>query len=40
MPRELVTLLRPEEPTTLAAHRAHDVQDPLCEAVYDLTGWA
>ncbi|MFF5705684.1 hypothetical protein ACFY7H_24845 [Streptomyces sp. NPDC012794] len=37
---KLIALLRPEEPTTLAAHRVHDARDPLCEAVYDLTNWA
>ncbi|MEV7617563.1 hypothetical protein [Streptomyces sp. NPDC089799] len=37
---KLIALLRPEEPTTLAAHRVPDARDPLCEAVYDLTNWA
>lgn len=37
---KLIALLHPEEPTTLAAHQAHDAHDPLCEAVYDLTDWA
>ncbi|MEU8437269.1 hypothetical protein AB0F18_31105 [Streptomyces sp. NPDC029216] len=37
---KLVALLHPEEPTTLAVHQNHSAQDPLCEAVYDLTDWA
>ncbi|MFJ4778154.1 hypothetical protein [Streptomyces sp. NPDC088762] len=37
---KLIALLRPDEPTTLAVHRNHDAQDPLCQAVYDLTDWA
>lgn len=37
---ELNAILTPDEPTTLAAHMVPEVQDPNCDAVYDLTRWA
>ncbi|MFD4828997.1 hypothetical protein ACFWPV_03925 [Streptomyces uncialis] len=37
---KLMTLLRPDDPDSLAVHQVPDTEDPACEAVYDLTRWA
>ncbi|MEU6687729.1 hypothetical protein [Streptomyces sp. NPDC046832] len=37
---KLTALLRPDDPASLAVHKVPDTEDPICEAVYDLTRWA
>ncbi|WP_030559241.1 hypothetical protein [Streptomyces aureocirculatus] len=37
---KLMAVLNPDDRETLPAHRVDEAADPLCDAVYDLPGWA